>query len=35
MKRIRILRLEQTLNSQEVLKYYKQTQAHPFSIAII
>ena len=35
MKRIRNLRLEQTLNSQEVLKYYKQTQAHPLSNAII
>ena len=35
VKRIRNLRLEQTLNFQEVLKYYKQTQAHPLSNAII
>ena len=35
VKHIQNLRLEQTLNSQEVLKYYKQTQAHPLSIAII
>lgn len=30
VKHIRNLRLEQTLNSQEVLKYYKQTQAPTF-----